>query len=67
MVRIFDILKPAYYALSNPQTTISAIIGSQLMHNFERNSPLCTPIARGKKKQGFSLFTTKHLQDLDSK
>ena len=31
------------YVYSNPQITFLAIIGSYLMHNFERNSPLCPP------------------------
>ena len=33
-------LKPILCILSNPQTTILAIIGPQLMQNFGRNTPL---------------------------
>ena len=39
-VNIFDFLRSPKPVLSNPQTTILAIIGTQLMHNFDKNSPL---------------------------
>ena len=35
---IFDFLKRSLCVLFNPQTTMFAIIGSQLMHNFGRNT-----------------------------
>ena len=42
-VNILDFLKPPKCALSNPQTTMLAIIGTQLMHILDQNSPLCPP------------------------
>ena len=35
---IFDFLKPTLCVLFNPQATMLVIIGSQLMHNFGRNT-----------------------------
>ena len=39
-VNILDFLKPSKCVLSNPQTTMLAIIGTQLMHILDQNSPL---------------------------
>ena len=39
-VKVFDVLKSPTCVLINPQPTILAIIGAQLMHSFNRNSPL---------------------------
>ena len=36
--------------LSNPQTTMLAIIGTQLMHILDQNSPLCPPPLKLEKK-----------------
>ena len=43
-VNIFDALKSPNCVLMNPKTTILAIIGAQLMHSFNRNSPLWAPL-----------------------
>ena len=62
----FWIKNPSKYALFNSQTTIIAVSGSQLMHKFDRNSPLWgMGVREGRKTDNtYVKFQTRKTPDI---